>query len=109
MCVARSALSSYLELKDGVPFGQHKLVNRFMKGVFECKPALPKYSSTWNVDIVLQYLELLHPHNKLTLKELSQKLAMLLALLSGQRCQTLLKLSFSAMKINRAKVCVFFK
>ena len=80
--VARSALSSYLVLKDGVPFGQQMLVIRFMKGVFEMKPSLPKYSNTWNVNVVLNYLELLHPHNKLTLKKLSQKLAMLLALLS---------------------------
>ena len=56
------------------------------------KPALPKYSNTWNVGVVLNYLdlELLQPHNKLTLEELSQKLAVLLALLSGQRCQVYL-------------------
>ena len=63
-------------------FGQQKLVIRFIKCVFEVKPALPKYSNTWNVNVVLNYLELLQPHNKLTLKELSQKLAMLLALLT---------------------------
>ena len=97
--VARSALSSYLVLKDGVPFGQQKLVIRFIKGVFEMKPALPKYSNKWNVNVVLNYLELLHPHNKLTLKELSQKLAVLLALLSGQRCQTILKLILSSVKL----------
>ena len=61
------------------------------------KPALPKYSNAWNVNVVFNYLELLH---KLTLKELSQKLAMLLALLSGQRCQTILKLSLSSMKLS---------
>ena len=86
-------------LKDGVPFGQQKLVIRFIKGVFEMKPALPKYSNKWNVNVVLNYLELLHPHNKLTLKELSQKLAVLLALLSGQRCQTILKLILSSVKL----------
>ena len=46
ICVARSAVSSYLVLKDGVPFGQQKLVIRFIRGVFEMKPALPKYSNT---------------------------------------------------------------
>ena len=91
--VARSAVSSYLVLKDGVPFVQQKLVIRFIKGVFEMNPALPKYPNTWNVNVVLNYLELLHPHNKLTLDMLSQTLDMLLALLSGQRCQTILKLS----------------
>ena len=62
--VARSALSSYLVLKDGVPFVQQKLVIRFIKGVFEMNPALPKYPNTWNVNVVLNYLELLRPHNK---------------------------------------------
>ena len=56
--------------------------------------------------MVLNYLELLHPRNKLTLKELSQKLAMPLALLSGQRCQTILKLSSSSMKLS-SSMCVF--
>ena len=87
-------------LKDGVPFGQQKVVIRFIKGVFEMKPALPKYSNRWNVNVVLNYLELLHPYSKLTLKELCQKLAMLLALLSGQTCQTILKLILSSMKLS---------
>ena len=63
-CVARSALSYYLVLKDGDPFSQQKLAIRFIKGVFEVKPTLPKYSNMWNVNVVLNYLELLRPHNK---------------------------------------------
>ena len=46
ICVARSALSYYLVLKDGDPFSQQKLVIRFIKGVFEVKPTMPKYSNT---------------------------------------------------------------
>ena len=86
ICVARSALSSYLDCKDATQFGEHKGVRQFIKDVFEKRPALPTYSSTWDADIVLQYLELHYLHNELTLKELSYKLVMLLALLSGQRC-----------------------
>ena len=37
---ARSALSTILLCKDGFKFGQHLLVCRYMKGVFELKPAL---------------------------------------------------------------------
>ena len=44
---------------------------------------------------------------KLTLKELSYKLVALLALLSGQRCQTLHSLSVASMKLTDSK-CVFF-
>ena len=97
-------------LKDGVAFGQQKLVIRFIRGAFEMKPALPKYSNRWNVNVVLNYLdlELLKPYKKLTLEELSQKLAMPLALLSGQRCQTVLKLILSSMKLS-SSMCVCFK
>ena len=89
ICVARSALSSYLDCKEAAQFGEHKRVRQFIKGVFEKRPALPKYSSTWDVDTVLQCLELYYAHDELTLKELSYKLVILLALLSGQRFQTL--------------------
>ena len=69
----------------------HPLVSRFIKaGVFEARPALPKYPETWDVKQELSYLQTLHPPESLTLKDLTYKLVMLLAaLLSGQRRQTL--------------------
>lgn len=90
---ARSALSSFL---IGFKFGgtqygmsDHPLIVRYMKGVFNlCRPT-PRYVDTWDIQPVLNYLELLFPLDKLSLKELSLKLVMLLALTSGQRCQTL--------------------
>ena len=103
ICVARSALSSYLDCKDAAQFGEHKRVRQFVKGIFEKRLALPKYSSTWDVDIVLQYLELHYPHDELTLKELFYKLVMLLALLSGQQCHCL---SVSSVKMSDSK-CMF--
>jgi hypothetical protein len=60
-----------------------------LKGVFETKPALPRYTCIWDVEIVLKYLKNLGPNTELTLKLLTLKLVMLLGLLSGQRCQTL--------------------
>ena len=88
---------------DVVGFGQHKIVRRIMKGVFELKPVLPKYSHTWDVDTVLNLLECYAPNDKLTLKELSHKLVMLLALLTGQRCQTIHKLCVKSMKLEDNK------
>ena len=46
---ARSALSSVLILPNNITFGAHPLVARFLKGVFELKPSLPRYSSIWDV------------------------------------------------------------
>lgn len=56
--------------------------------------------------MVLEHLESYYPHEKLTLKDFSYKLVGLLAILSGQRCQTLHNLSLSTMKIDNNK-CVF--
>ena len=70
-----------------------------MKEAFEFRPVFPKYAITWDVDLVLRYLELLFPINKLTLKELSYKVIMLIALLSGQKYQTLLRLTLPSMCI----------
>lgn len=43
---ARSALSSFLQLENCVSVGSHPLVRRFMKGVFNLRPSLPRYNVT---------------------------------------------------------------
>lgn len=89
---ARSALSSILPLIDGIPFGKHPLVIRFLKGVFESRPAMPRYTAVWDVNQVLDYLKTLSPVNEISLKSLTLKLTMLLALVTAQRGQSLLLL-----------------
>ena len=73
-------------------------MTRFLKGVFELKPSLPRYTSIWDVGTVLQYLTTLHPIAELDIKILTKKLTLLLCLLTGQRCQTLTKLDISLMQ-----------
>ncbi len=73
---------------EGVKFGEHPLVCRYLKGVFELRPTLPRYTEIWNVDTVLRYLTTLKPASEMTMKELSLRLTMLLCLLTAQRCQT---------------------
>ena len=46
-----------------------------MRGVFERKPSLPRYTSTWDVNIVLSYIRSLSDNALLPLKDLSHKLA----------------------------------
>ena len=92
---ARSALSSVLDLPGGNTFGTHPVVTRFLKGVFELKPSLPRYTTIWDVGTVLRYLQTLHPIPELNVKTLTKKLTMLPRLLTGQRCQTLTKLDIS--------------
>ena len=105
---ARSALSSVLPTKDGVEFGMHKLVCRFMKGVFNVKPSLPKYASVWDPDVVLRFLKRWTPRSRLTLKQLTLKITMLLSLLTSQRAQTLhlMKLSGITFTSDRVQIVV---
>ena len=88
---ARSALSSIIVLPNGATFGEHPLVRRFLKGVFELKPSLPKYNEIWDVSLVLEYLRQLPGLENISLKDHTKKLATLLCLLTGQRCQTIHK------------------
>ena len=81
---ARSALSTVMGINDNVSFREHPLVCRFIKGVFQLKPALPKYTQVWDVEKVLSHLKTLAPVTSLDLKQLSLKLATLLAILTGQ-------------------------
>ena len=87
VATARSALSSFLTV-DGIKVGEHPLVSRFMSGLFSQKPALPRYTKTWNPQIVLNYLKTFPAVDSMSLKQLTLKLLMLMALLSAQRTQT---------------------
>ena len=82
---ARSALSTIVCMPAGHVFGSHHIVVRFMKGVFELRKPKPKYSSIWDVSVVLKYLGTFVPNPELTLKQLTFKVVMLMLLVSGQR------------------------
>ena len=64
----RSALSGFLRLcsEGQVDIGNSVLVKRFMRGVFNKRPALPKYRTTWNPDTDLNYLSSLSSNLNLT-------------------------------------------
>lgn len=60
-----------------------------MKGISKIRPSHPRYSRTWDLSVVLNFLHSLGSNEKLTFKQLSQKLITLLALVTGHRIQTL--------------------
>ena len=98
MNTARSALSNLITLENGMKFGEHPLVTRYMKGIFEIRPALPKYSEIWDVTVVLNYLKTFALVTALPLKDLTLKLTMLLCLTTGQRGQTIHKMDVSGIQ-----------
>ena len=86
---ARSALSSLGIVVAGCRVGTHPLVVRFMKGVFNLRPPLPRYTETWDTQPVLNALQSMYPLHSLSLKDLTLKLVMLMALTQAARVQTL--------------------
>ena len=88
----RSAISAVHSKVDDHPVGQHPLVSRMLKGVFNERPPLSRYSTFWDVGAVLRYLKQLGSNDSLTLRLLTIKSVMLLALARPSRSMDLSKL-----------------
>lgn len=97
---ARSALSSLSTILGQGTFGVNPIVKRFVRGVFNIRPSRPRYSSTWDVNLVLEFMKENWTLAKISLKHLSLKLVMLLALVTGQRGQTLLLIDIKNMRVT---------
>jgi len=76
--------------------GSLPVMSRFMKGIFELEPPKPKSSTTWSVGQVIVFLRDMDPFETLSLRDLSLKLAMLLALTSAARVHELVALSLAS-------------
>ena len=83
---ARGMLSSFATI-EGYDAGKHPLVCRYMKGVYNSNPSLPKRSFTWDAGAVVRYLSSVTPKSLL---DISRKLASLLAILCGQHGREIL-------------------
>lgn len=96
----KCAISQTLASCGNTQFIENSIVVRFMKGVFNIRPPLPRYQFTWDVSKVLKFLQTLFPLHSLDLKSVTLKLAALLALSSAQRAQTLVNLRIDSMSIE---------
>lgn len=65
--------------------GNSPVLSKFMKGLFNLNPPLPRYSFTWDDTKVLMFLKTLFPSESLNLKRLTWKLCVLLALTTAVR------------------------
>ena len=100
ICTARSALSSVIVWPDGKNFGEHKHVKQFIKGVFNLSPPEPRYTTTWDSDTMISMLKTWYPAKKISLLKLTQKIVMLILLITGQRGQIITALNVDRMEIS---------
>jgi hypothetical protein len=98
--LARSALSEVIKLENGLGIGTHPDICLYMKGLRNLIPPRPRYGKIWDANIVLNFLRKLSPARNLSLKDLTLKVNMLLLLVSGQRSETLIKLTIDELEIT---------
>ena len=78
---AVSTISKYhiVDQNTGLTTGKHPLVSTAKKAFWQLKPPIPKYPGTYDVNIVLRYIEKMGQNETLTMKQLSEKTVFLVA------------------------------
>ena len=76
-----SAISKYhiIDASTGLSIGKHPLVSTAKKAFWQLRPPIPHYHGTYDVTIVLRYIESLGQNENLTIKQLSEKTDFLVA------------------------------
>ncbi|CAD6241435.1 GSCOCG00009243001-RA-CDS, partial [Cotesia congregata] len=83
-----NSYKSALSLLLGAEVRQDARIKRFCKSIANIRPPKRKYNGTWDPDVVLKLLNQWPENGDLSLKRLSFKLVILLALTTGHRMQT---------------------
>ena len=86
---ARSALSSLITTKGYLKLSDHPLISRYLKGIYNRHPPLPKYVNIWDLTLLLKYYEKTENNGCLEFKELFKKTVMLFSILGARRKQDL--------------------
>lgn len=103
----RSAINTIATVEHYSDICQHPLMHRFIRGVFNIRPPLPKYTKIWDVSIVLSYIRQLGDNEVMPMLKLSMKVATLLMLLSGKRCNSIDAFDIEYMQL-RTDFCIFY-
>ena len=97
---ARSVLSSIPKPENGASFGKDPLVCRLLKGFFNLRPSLPRYTTALDVSLCFRYIKSLPSLDECDLKSLSYRLANLLCLGTGQRDQEICYMNLDLMNFE---------
>lgn len=104
---AKSALLNLVSIEGFNNWSESPDMARFMKGIYNLRTPTPKYSVSWDVNIVLKYLKNKRPLEELSLRELTLKTVTLIALTSGQRAQSIHLMKISNLNINENEIICF--
>ena len=109
VCSHRYAVSAFREGIDGKSIGENPQVSSLITGIFNQRPPQPRYACIWDVQLVLDYLKKHFPDNKkLTERQLTLKVTILLALTSASRAGGLHNLDIRLMARTENKYSFSF-
>lgn len=95
-----NTIRSAVSLISHNEIGNQALVKRFCKGVGVLRSPRPRYEYVWDPAPVIAKLATHYPHESLSLERVTKKLALLLALGTGQRVQTLASIKLSQVTLS---------
>lgn len=101
-----NTLRSVLSIILGTNITVNDCINRFLKGVYRLNPPNPKYNSTWDTNVVLNYLSKLYPYDNISLADLAHKTCTLLAIASAQRMQTISLIQLNNISIQNNVIVI---
>ena len=81
----RSTLSTIHPHIEGTPVGQLPDITKLLEGMYNVRPPTPRYTNTWDVSKVLDYIKDMGANANLSLRELNLKLTTLIALTTACR------------------------
>ena len=82
---ARSASASVVTIKGFVKLLDHPLLVRYLKGIFNRHPSLPRYIHIWNINLVLTYYSRIGHNEDLEFKYLIKKIVRLFMITGARR------------------------
>ena len=82
----------------------NNLIKQFMKGVFKQKPSMPKYFSTWDPQIILEFMKTWEDDG--SLKQLTLKTAFLMLLCSTKRGQEIVNIHIDNIHITEDEIII---
>ncbi len=83
----------------GGSLGSSQIVNKLMKGIFNTNPPTPKYISTWDPILLLNFIETLGNNSEMSMEHLSKKVVCLLALCKASRSSDICALDIGGLKV----------
>ena len=89
LCATLSALSSVVIIRGYLKLSEHPLVPRYLKGICNRHPTLPKYVNIWVISLLRRCYNNMDSNDNLQFKALVKNTAMLFIVLGARRKQAL--------------------